>query len=171
MMSDTALIPFSRRGVDLGIYAEYVSPCSNLSSSPGDVFPEVRIVPLGGLLVNHACNFGAFDENGAREKEVTVREVNLCLRRETAEQLFDDFLYRAQGIRRDSSRGTTSRSQMRVCVAGIGHDPIATRAAIDRPKTCSSATVVRDAIELVRGHAVEDRFGGDGRMMQHAQCW
>jgi hypothetical protein len=44
--------------------------------------PEVRIVP-GGLLVNDACNFEAFDGNVAREN-FAVSEVNLCLRRETA---------------------------------------------------------------------------------------
>ena len=36
--------------------------------------------------MNDACDFRAFGENGAREKAAAVSEVNLCLRRETAEQ-------------------------------------------------------------------------------------
>lgn len=90
---------------------EDVSTCSIIHPA---VFPEVRIVP-GGLLVR---SFGAFNEYVAREKVA----VNLCLRGEIVERLFDDFFYRTRGIRRDtcSSRGT-----------------ILIRATIDRPKTCS----------------------------------
>lgn len=58
-----------------------------------------------------------------------MSEMNLRLRRETAEQLFDDFLYRTRGIRRDSSRKCVWRGFK----FQEGHEPIVIRATLTDP--------------------------------------
>jgi hypothetical protein len=44
-------------------------------------------IKSGGPTVKIPCKFGTFNEN-VMEEQVTVSEVNLCLRQEAADQLF-----------------------------------------------------------------------------------
>ena len=68
---------------------EDVPPCRRHQSQimhPA-IFPELGVIS-SSLPVDDSCNLGGVDENVVR-KEVAVSEVDLCIRREAAEQLLD----------------------------------------------------------------------------------
>ena len=98
------------------------------------ILPELGVI-AGGFPVDDSCNLGTIDENVAR-KEVTVSEVELCIRREMAEQLFD--VLRSTELKEHVTVMVEVFLGGRKCVRRVpreGHEPVVVGTACDGPES------------------------------------
>ena len=158
---------------------EDVSPCRRHPSQimhPA-IFPELRIIS-GSLPVNDPCDFGALDENVMRE-EITVSEIDLCLRREAAEQLLHKFL--STEIEEETAIVVEvlldARERVR-WVPRVRHEPVVIGSAVDRAERRARVRahlvengnqLVRDAVQFGGGHAADDAVERHAAALVHEE--